>query len=57
MWDTVVEISTRLTHDRPCPGCEHAEHWFLPCDRCACATGRAQRQRGGSLPHAVASDG
>ena len=36
MWDTVVEISTHLTHDRPCPRCHHAEHRFLPCDRCTC---------------------
>lgn len=37
MWDTAVEISTHLTHDRPCPRCGHGEHRFLPCDHCACA--------------------
>ena len=37
MWDTVVEISTHLSHDRPCPRCGHGEHRFLPCDHCACA--------------------
>jgi hypothetical protein len=37
VWDTVVEISTHVTHDLPCPRCGHAGHRFLPCDRCACA--------------------
>lgn len=36
MWDTVVEIATHLSHDRPCPGCAHAGHHYLPCDHCDC---------------------
>jgi hypothetical protein len=36
MWDTVVEISTHLTHDLPCPRCGHGGHRYLPCDHCAC---------------------
>jgi hypothetical protein len=36
MWDTVVEISSPLTHDLPCPRCGHAGHRFLPCDHCDC---------------------
>jgi hypothetical protein len=37
MWDTVVEISTHLSHDLPCPRCGHGGHRYLPCDQCACA--------------------
>ena len=37
MWDTVVEISTHLSHDLPCPRCGHGGHRYLPCDHCACA--------------------
>ena len=37
MWDTVVETTTHLSHDLPCPRCGHAGHRFLPCDQCACA--------------------
>jgi hypothetical protein len=37
MWDTVVEISTHVTHDLPCPRCGHTGHRFLPCDQCSCA--------------------
>lgn len=41
MWDTVVELSTPLSHEMPCPVCGHATHTFLPCsDRCDCG-GRA----------------
>jgi hypothetical protein len=36
MWDTVVELSTHLSHDLPCPRCGHGGHHFLPCDDCAC---------------------
>jgi hypothetical protein len=42
MWDTVNEdCGTHLSHDRPCGGCGHAAHTYLPCsDTCACAHGR-----------------
>jgi hypothetical protein len=36
MWDTVVESSTHLSHDLPCPRCGHGGHHYLPCDHCAC---------------------
>ena len=36
MWDTVVETSTRLSHDLPCPRCSHSGHRYLPCDHCSC---------------------
>jgi hypothetical protein len=36
MWDTVVETSTHLSHDLPCPRCGHGGHTYLPCDHCAC---------------------
>ena len=37
MWDTVVEITTHLAHDLPCPRCGHGGHRFLACDHCGCA--------------------
>ena len=37
MWDTVVETSTHLSHDLPCPRCGHGGHHYLACDRCDCA--------------------
>jgi hypothetical protein len=37
MWDTVVDTTTPLTHDLPCPRCGHGRHEYLPCDHCACA--------------------
>lgn len=37
MWDTVVESSTHLSHDLPCPRCGHGGHHYLPCDECTCA--------------------
>jgi hypothetical protein len=37
MWDTVVETTTHLSHEMPCPRCGHEAHVFLPCsDRCDC---------------------
>jgi len=36
MWDTVVETSTHLSHDLPCPRCGHGGHHYLPCDHCRC---------------------
>jgi hypothetical protein len=36
MWDTVVECSTHLSHDLPCPRCGHGGHHYLPCDTCSC---------------------
>ena len=37
MWDTVQENAGRLSHDRPCVRCGHAQHRFLPCsEACAC---------------------
>lgn len=38
MYDTNEGTSvTSLTHDRPCPGCGHAVHSYLPCsDTCSC---------------------
>ena len=37
MWDTVVESSTHLSHEMPCPRCHHSVHRYLPCsDRCDC---------------------
>ena len=37
MWDTVVETTTHLSHEMPCPTCGHATHSFLACsDRCDC---------------------
>jgi len=36
MWDTVVETSTHLSHDLPCPRCGHGGHHYLPCDHCTC---------------------
>jgi hypothetical protein len=53
MWDTAIEISTHLTHDRPCPRCDHAEHRFLPCDRCACAGVVGAAYAGGREPAPV----
>jgi hypothetical protein len=44
MWDTVVESSTRLTHDLPCPRCGHGGHRFLPCDRCSCGGQEWERE-------------
>jgi hypothetical protein len=38
MWDTVVESSTHLSHEMPCPRCGHEVHRYLPCsDLCSCA--------------------
>jgi hypothetical protein len=38
MWDTVVESSTHLSHEMPCPRCGHEVHRYLPCsDACACS--------------------
>ena len=37
MWDTVVETTTHLSHEMPCPWCGHASHRFLSCsDQCDC---------------------
>jgi hypothetical protein len=37
MWDTVVESTTHLSHEMPCPWCRHSVHRYLPCsDRCDC---------------------
>ncbi len=37
MWDTVVENTTHLSHEMPCPSCGHGTHRFLACsDRCDC---------------------
>ncbi len=37
MWDT----ATTSSHDRPCVGCDHGQHTYLPCsDSCACVHGR-----------------
>ena len=37
MWDTVVETTTHLSHEMPCPHCGHSTHRFLACsDRCDC---------------------
>lgn len=36
MWET-VKTAEHLSHDRPCPYCGHAGHYYLPCDRdCGC---------------------
>jgi hypothetical protein len=36
MWDTVVETTTHLSHEMPCPRCGHEAH-LLPCsDHCDC---------------------
>ena len=41
MWDTVAASSMHLSHDRPCAGCGHGAHSYLPCsDTCACVEGR-----------------
>lgn len=42
MWDTVDDDSgTHLSHDRPCDGCGHGPHTYLPCsDACECEHGR-----------------
>jgi hypothetical protein len=37
-WDEMGRGATHLSHDRPCPGCRHAGHHYLPCDRCDCRT-------------------
>jgi hypothetical protein len=52
MWDTVVETTSHLSHEMPCPWCRHASHTFLPCsDRCHCAGWRALtgHEPGGSV--------
>lgn len=37
MWDSVIEHTFQLSHDRPCLACGHAEHTYLPCDSvCGC---------------------
>lgn len=41
MWDTVTDNSEHLSHDRPCIGCGHGQHTYLPCsDACQCVHGR-----------------
>lgn len=33
-----------LSHDRPCPVCGHAGHYYLPCDQdCGCEVGTRAR--------------
>ena len=46
MWDTVLETSTRLSHDLPCPHCGHGGHRYLPCDRCDCHLGEPAEDDG-----------
>lgn len=43
MFDTIQDLAHDqrrhglLSHDRPCPRCDHAMHTYLACsDRCAC---------------------
>ena len=37
MFDTTQDQDAHLSHDRPCPQCEHAMHTYLACsDNCAC---------------------
>jgi hypothetical protein len=37
MWDTVIESTTHLSHEMPCPRCHHSVHRYLPCsDQCDC---------------------
>jgi len=37
MWDTVDTSSSRLSHDMPCPRCNHGRHTYLACsDTCSC---------------------
>jgi hypothetical protein len=54
MWDTVVESSTQLSHDLPCPRCGHSGHRYLPCDHCGCA-GDPVSEASQRNPHAPAS--
>jgi hypothetical protein len=38
MWDAVDDTGDHLSHDLPCPRCQHAMHTFLACDEhCDCA--------------------
>jgi hypothetical protein len=46
MWDTVIEISTHLSHDLPCTRCGHGGHRYLPCDHCACDGATTQDDAG-----------
>lgn len=37
MRESNVIDQDHLSHDRPCPYCGHAGHYYLPCDReCGC---------------------
>jgi hypothetical protein len=37
MWDMTKTTTEHLSHDRPCPYCGHAGHYYLPCDyECGC---------------------
>jgi hypothetical protein len=37
MWNNTQTDQRPLSHDLPCPRCQHASHTYLPCsDSCAC---------------------